>query len=204
MPQSALNRQLFVHFGGEARNERFQNDTETTQGVQGSVDNLLAPIFGLFLLVQVPRLELLEVAIAVTRVLHRREQTVLQLDSLHLLYVSHDLGVELVEEGGVGRVDLAWVDGHLGVEGACGEFERAIGEVSKVGEKLVVILGDEVVPEEDSVLILRPIAEQEVPPNLGRNARFHGVISKDARVSSLGELEWHSIFILLVVEELCR
>ena len=126
MPQSALNRQLLIHLCREARNEWLQNDTKTIECVQGSADHLLAPIFGLFLLVEVPRFELLEVAIAVARVLHGREQTVLQLDSFHLLHVSHDLGVELVEEGRIGCVDLAWVDGHLRVEGTCGEFKCAI------------------------------------------------------------------------------
>jgi len=60
-----LDAELFVDFSREARHVRFEQNTETKEGIQGSVDNLLAAVFRVSTLVEVPWFELLEVAIAV-------------------------------------------------------------------------------------------------------------------------------------------
>ena len=63
--RSRCDTELLVDLGGEAGHEGFEQDAEAEQGIYSSVDNLLASVLSLLLLVQIPWLELLEVAIAI-------------------------------------------------------------------------------------------------------------------------------------------
>ena len=92
---------------------------------------------------------------------------------------------------GVGR--------HDSFEGADCKLECTVREISKIGKQLVVVLGYKVVPQEDSVLVLRAVAQQEVSPDLGRDPRVHSVVTEDSSVAGFGEFERHAIRVFLVV-----
>jgi len=113
-----------------------------------------------------------------------------------------NLSVQTVQEFRVSTIAHVRVNGYFAVKGAVGEFEGTVGEVTKVGEELVVVLSNEVVPQEASVLVLRTAAEQEVSPNFGWDARFHGVISENTGVATLGEFKGSTILVFFVVKVL--
>ena len=66
MAELARDVELLIDFGGERWHERFKEDAKCEECVQCSVYNLLTSLLRSLLLVEIPWLELLEVAIAVT------------------------------------------------------------------------------------------------------------------------------------------
>ena len=127
---SLANAHLLVHFGGEAWHERFEQHAQSEECVEGGVDDLFATIFRFLLLVQVPGLELLEVAIALARVLHGNLETIFEFDSFHGLHVADDYRVQLVQELSIIWGHCTWIVRHGASKRACSELESSIGEVT--------------------------------------------------------------------------
>jgi len=122
----------------------------------------------------------LHVLVAKTGRGHRNEQAILDLDLFEVGNELEELDVERIEECLVYFIQLAafvlWDDAF---ERGLDELEAPVGEVTKVAEELIVVLSYEVLPEEDSVVVLWSIGEQVVSPNLARNSSLHGIVSKD-------------------------
>ena len=84
---SFLNAELLVHFRRVAGHEWLQYYAKSVQGIQSSVDDLFASWLGILSLVEVPRLIILDVLVAVARVVHGNLEAVLQFDSFHVLHI---------------------------------------------------------------------------------------------------------------------
>jgi hypothetical protein len=147
----------------------------------------------------------LQVTIAELRVLHSRSETILLLDLVHLAHVLVDHFSQAIQECLVTfscRERVLW---HDSVEGLAEESESSVGEVTQVGEKLIVVLGNEIVPEESGVLLLGSVHKQVISPYFYRDASLLGVISKHTSVVTLREFLWFtSSFINLIVEVFSR
>ena len=74
---------------------------------------------------------------------------------------------------------------------------QPVDKVAQIVEEFAVILGQEVVPREGGVLALRSDVEQVEPPDVGRDARVLGVVTKHSHTAALGELA------ILVVQVFC-
>lgn len=95
--------------------------------------------------------------------------------------------------------------GDNSLEAACDELEKTVAEVAEVCEQFIIVLGNEIVPEEDGVLVLWSVNQQVVSPHFRWDASLHSVVAKNSDSTGLGELErllcdW----VKLVVEELGR
>lgn len=69
--------------------------------------------------------------------------------------------------------------------------------ITNIRQELLIVLLSEVIQQELGVRLLRSVHKQVVSPHLWRDACLLGVVSKDACVSGLRELD------TLIVEELC-
>ena len=65
---------------------------------------------------------------------------------------------------------LAFIGWHFSFKGGGEVFEAPVGEVTKVLEELIVILGHEIAPEKDCVLLFWTVGKKIIPPNLRSNS----------------------------------
>ena len=96
--------------------------------------------------------------------------------------------------------------GDNSLEATLQEHQASVAEVSKVLKQLTVVLGYEVGPQENRVLLLWTVCKQVVSPNFAWDSCLFGIITEDTCLSGLRELLWlSSIFVDLIVQELsCR
>jgi len=81
------------------------------------------------------------------------------------------------------------IGGDNSLEAACDELEKTVAEVAEVCEQFIVVLGDEIVPEEDGVLVFWSVNQQVVSPHFRWDASLHSVVAEHSDSTGLGELE---------------
>lgn len=134
---------------------------------------------------QYPWLHFLQVAIASAREIHCRAESILNLEGIHLFEVGTKNLVKIFQEFGI--ISMITTCRHLSLKSLESKRNHTIGEVAQISEQLIVVLRNEIIPQEDCILLLWPIDEQIVPPNFNRDACRHGVISENARAIAFRE-----------------
>lgn len=127
--------------------------------------------------------------------MHARLKGILDLDLVQQFAVLVELFHHSLPVGSIVSVQLTLVDGDFSIEFVASEGDGSVAEVAKVSEQLIVVLGSEVAPLELCVLHLGAVDEQVVSPHFRRNSSLSSIISEDAGLVGLGELD------ILVVEE---
>lgn len=113
----------------------------------------------------------LPVSIASTGEGHGNSQGIFELHIFHQLKEFFEFAIDFINESLVLLVQvLALIGWHFSVKGGSEIFEAPVGEVTKVLEELIVILGDEIAPEKDCVLLFWTVGKQIIPPNLRSNS----------------------------------
>lgn len=182
----ALNGHLFVDFRAEAGHEGLKDYANHNECVENSIHDLVCSC--LVRLNQNPRLILLEVKVAIRAHFHSDAETILHFGRLHKFNVFGEFSEETIHKVHISIMLLTFgVGGNGFLIGASQELKDSVTEVTEVGEELVIVLSNEVRPQEYCVLVLRPVNEQVVSPDLAGNTCIHGIITEDTNVSCLRE-----------------
>merc|ERR1740139_800255 len=192
---STLDAQLLINLGREGRHEGLKNGRQHVNCVQSVTNDLITA--DLVTLELLPRLHSLEIPVAFLGEFHSDLETVFQLQCIHSLEVASRVLTQAFKECGVFLVassggDLAIILLRVGCEG-----EDTMDHVSEIGKQFVVVLGDEIRPKEDGVLVLRSVDQQVVAPNFNIDTGFHSMVAKHTCVCRFGEFAGLNFTILI-------